>query len=319
VTTPSTTPLPPPPHPKPKPAKPKPGSLRLQVRGIFRVGKAKVTVTGRRFIVTGTVKPYVPGQRVTVRAYRGKHLLGRHTLRVLGPRKGRFRFGHFTTHFSTGQPGSVAILAAHQRTKKQKGFSVRPFRFAVVKPYATFGSSGLFVRLIQSRLAKLHVYVWKTGVYDDNTGRAILAYRKLTGRYRTEYLDAGVVRGLLNGQGRFVVRYPGDGRHVEGDLTHQLLALINPGGQVYALIHMSSGKPSTPTVLGRFHVYSRDWGTNSEGMVDSSYWFRGYAVHGYHDVPTYAASHGCLRIPIPNAAFVFGWMAYGMPVDVYYR
>src|ERR1022692_2878799 len=79
----------------------------------------------------------------------------------------------------------------------------------------------------------------------------------------------------------------------------------------------NDGKPSTPTVLGRFRVYSKAPGTNSEGMVDSNYFIRGYAIHGYAEVPAYAASHGCLRIPIPNAASVFAWVQFGYPVDVY--
>jgi hypothetical protein len=33
--------------------------------------------------------------------------------------------------------------------------------------------------------------------------------------------------GLLNGVGTFPVRYPGQGKHVEADLTDQVLALIN--------------------------------------------------------------------------------------------
>ena len=68
---------------------------------------------------------------------------------------------------------------------------------------------------------------------------------------------------------------------------------------------MSSGKPSTPTVIGRFRVYTKTPGVNSEGMVDSNYFIRGYAIHGYAEVPTYAASHGCLRIPIPDAPAVY--------------
>ena len=52
-------------------------------------------------------------------------------------------------------------------------------------------------------------------------------------------------------------------------------------------------------------------------MVDSNYFIRGYAIHGYAEVPTYAASHGCLRIPIPDAAAIFGWVQTGTPVDVY--
>jgi lipoprotein-anchoring transpeptidase ErfK/SrfK len=52
-------------------------------------------------------------------------------------------------------------------------------------------------------------------------------------------------------------------------------------------------------------------------MVDSSYFIGGYAIHGYAEVPTYAASHGCLRIPVPDAAAVYGWVKFGYAVDVY--
>jgi lipoprotein-anchoring transpeptidase ErfK/SrfK len=52
-------------------------------------------------------------------------------------------------------------------------------------------------------------------------------------------------------------------------------------------------------------------------MVDSNYFIRGYAIHGYAEVPVYAASHGCLRIPIPNAPEVYGWVQVGYWVDVY--
>jgi lipoprotein-anchoring transpeptidase ErfK/SrfK len=80
---------------------------------------------------------------------------------------------------------------------------------------------------------------------------------------------------------------------------------------------MSSGKPSTPTVVGTFHFYSKTAGTNAKGMLDSNYFIRGYAIHGYPDVPNYAASHGCLRIPNANASFVYGWVRIGDRIDVY--
>ena len=119
------------------------------------------------------------------------------------------------------------------------------------------------------------------------------------------------------GAGSFHVRYRSDGRHVEADLSRQVLAEIEPGGKVRRIYTISSGKPSTPTVLGRFQVYEKTPETNSEGMVDSNYFIRGYAIHGYAEVPVYAASHGCLRIPIPNAPEVYGWVQIGYWVDVY--
>ena len=80
----------------------------------------------------------------------------------------------------------------------------------------------------------------------------------------------------------------------------------------------SSGKPSTPTVLGNFRFYMREPGTNGHGMVDSTYFIRGYAIHGYYDVPTYNASHGCLRVPIPDAFAIYSWIHLGDQIDVYY-
>ena len=47
---------------------------------------------------------------------------------------------------------------------------------------------------------------------------------------------------------------------------------------------------------------------NAKGMVDSAYFIRGYATHGYPSVPIYPASHGCFRLPIPDARSVFNWI-----------
>jgi lipoprotein-anchoring transpeptidase ErfK/SrfK len=64
-------------------------------------------------------------------------------------------------------------------------------------------------------------------------------------------------------------------------------------------------------VLGRFHVYRKQPGTNSHGMVDSDYFIGGYAIHGYAEVPAFNASHGCLRVPIPNALSIYNWVRMG--------
>jgi lipoprotein-anchoring transpeptidase ErfK/SrfK len=70
-------------------------------------------------------------------------------------------------------------------------------------------------------------------------------------------------------------------------------------------------------VFGTFHFYLQTPGTNAKGMVDSSYFIGGYAIHGYADVPAYAASHGCVRVPIPNALQIYGWIDIGDPIFVY--
>jgi lipoprotein-anchoring transpeptidase ErfK/SrfK len=93
--------------------------------------------------------------------------------------------------------------------------------------------------------------------------------------------------------------------------------VLAKGGKPYRTYHASSGKPSTPTVFGSFHFYLKSPGTNSHGMVYSSYFIGGYAIHGYADVPNYPASHGCLRVPIPNAIQIYNQIDVGEPIFVY--
>jgi lipoprotein-anchoring transpeptidase ErfK/SrfK len=95
-----------------------------------------------------------------------------------------------------------------------------------------------------------------------------------------------------------------------------VLALID-GDRVVATYHTSSGAPATPTIIGSFRVYRKDPGTNALGMVHSSYFIRGYAIHGYVDVPAFNASHGCLRVPLPDAWRIYRWIRHGDRVITY--
>ncbi len=204
---------------------------------------------------------------------------------------------------AASKPSGQDVHALERRAARMKG-SLR------------VGMHGPRVLLLQDELARLRYAVPVSGRFDAATGRAVLAFRKVAGLDRIESANAGVFQHLQHGAGHFKVRYPHDGKHVEADLSKQVLVEIEHG-QVRRIYTMSSGKPSTPTVLGRFRVYSKTPGTNSEGMVDSNYFIRGYAIHGYAEVPSYAASHGCLRIPIPDAPAVYAWVQVGDPVDVY--
>jgi lipoprotein-anchoring transpeptidase ErfK/SrfK len=112
------------------------------------------------------------------------------------------------------------------------------------------------------------------------------------------------------------IRRPAHGRHIEADLSRQVIALI-AGGRVERIYAVSSGAPTTPTVRGGFRVYAKTPGTNAKGMVDSAYFSGAYATHGYSSVPAFPASHGCLRAPIADARGLFRWIHIGTRVDVY--
>jgi len=276
-------------------------------------GSPPFALAGGRIVVRGTVTPYVASQTVRVSFYLEGRKVGMETVSVLAGRGvGQFKLG-----FSSRDAGLLKARAAHYATPRQGAFSSSAPGVRFVNTNLGPGARGQSVRLLQSELDVLHYAVPLSGVLDEGTGRALIAYRKMTGLQRIPYAGRKVFELLERRAGSFKVRYRSDGRHVEANLTKQVLAEIEPGGRVKSIYTISSGKPSTPTVIGRFRVYEKTPGENSEGMVDSNYFIRGYAIHGYAEVPTYAASHGCLRVPIPDAPAIYSWVQTGTPVDVY--
>jgi len=299
--------MPPPPAPAPVS-----GQIRLVLQHVG--GSPPFALLGQRIAVRGIVTPYVGGQTVKVSFYRDGRKVAVKTVSVLAVGNGA---GQFHINYVSGFPGLVQARAAHYETPQQGAFSGRSPGVRYVTANLGPGGQGPSVRLLQSELDVLHYAVPLTGSFDEGTGRALIAYRKMTGLERVPDAGRRLFEELQHGAGGFHVRYPGDGRHVEADLSKQVLAEIEPGGRVRTIYTMSSGKPSTPTVIGRFQVYLKTPGVNSEGMVDSNYFIRGYAIHGYAEVPTYAASHGCLRVPIPDAPAIYAWVRTGTRVDVY--
>ena len=270
-------------------------------------GKRATILAGTRFRVRVIVKPFAPGQQVLVTMHRRGRTIVSKTLTV---RQGRTA-GQVLTGYAPKGPGQIEIRAA-------SGAIVAPAaRIQVLPRSVAAGSRGRSVRSMQDRLKALGFVTGQYGVNDGRTQRAVLAFRKLAGMARTSSADASFFRALAAGRGRFRVRFPRHGRHVEGDISHQVLALIGSGGKVERIYPMSSGTGGTPTILGSYRVYRKDPGTNAKGMVASSYFIRGYAIHGYATVPTYNASHGCVRVPIPDAYPIFNWIQMGTIVDTY--
>jgi L,D-transpeptidase catalytic domain len=310
--TPVTTPTAAPTTPKPAVAK---GSVRLYLLDAFFVSHQPITVPNRTIEVGGVVRPYVPGQRVTVKTFLGSHRIKLDSLRVKPSRKGTY--GTFTEKLSVPGAGNVSVQVAHHRDAQQVGFISRR-SFSVVGSSAGFGATGPFVQLMQQRLAALHLYIPQTGVYDGGMRLALDAYHRLLGHGVSPSLDSATVSDLLNGVGEFHIRFPSHGKHAEGDLSRQVLALIDKG-KVLAMYPISSGKPSTPTVLGSFHVYTKTPGYLPDGMYFSSFFTGGYAIHGFNPAPDFPASHGCMRVPIVDAISIYNWLNVGDGVDVYYE
>jgi len=313
TTTTPTTPTPTPtPTPKPKPAPAVTAKLTLSSPDALVVKKNKAVLQGRYVKVTGSVSHYVAGQFVRVTATLNKKKFRSDRLRI---KPGTHGTGRFTATIKPKAAGILRVQVTHKRTAELKGFS-KVIGITSMSPNANYGATGLFVDLVQQKLAALHIYIPQTGVWDSGTQWAIDAYHRLLNRGYSTVLDPATLNDLLAGKGSFPVRYPKQGRHVEGNLGKQLAALID-GSKVYWIFPISSGKPSTPTILGSFQIYNRVPGYLPDGMYFSDFFIRGYALHGYDPSPDYPASHGCMRLPIQDAIPAFNWLQIGDWVDVY--
>jgi hypothetical protein len=304
-----------------KPAKPKKvapralhGSVKLYVFAPFYIHGRAATLPGRGLHVDGVVHPYVAGQSVTVKTYLGGRLIKSDRRRITPSRK--HTYGKFSERLTGSGAGDVSVQVTHEHTPQLLRFTGRE-GYQVLDPNVGFGSTGAFVDLIQQRLAALHFWIPQTGIYDGGTGLAIDAYHRLLGWGTSQTLGSATVNAILSGKGAFHVRYPNQGRHAEGNLGLQLLALID-GSKVQFIFPISSGKPSTPTVIGSFRVYRRTPGYLPDGMFFSSFFTGGYAIHGYNPAPDYPASHGCMRLPIPDAIPAYNWLTFNDWVDTYY-
>jgi hypothetical protein len=169
----------------------------------------------------------------------------------------------------------------------------------------------LFNRLLQDRGYHMGSV---TDHVNESTDLAILAMRKVNDLDRTEDYDPSLFTMLLRGRGGFEPAHDEEGRHVEVDLSRQVMALVEDG-KATDVFPVSTGAFGTPT--GDYNFQSKSPGYNAKGMYYSIYYDGNYATHGYYTVPTYPASHGCVRNPEPYSIFIYNWIELGDPMYIY--
>jgi hypothetical protein len=177
------------------------------------------------------------------------------------------------------------------------------------------GMTGPDVRALQRRLTELHYDVaGVTGNYNYDTVHAVVAFEKVQGLDRDGVVGIDVWRALDEPR-RPHLRHPADAATagIEVDIKHQvviyavhghvrrILDASTGGGYYYTGSDGTQQKAVTPT--GHFKiVYKRDgWVTSDLGTLYRPAYFNysGYAIHGEDQVPSYPASHGCVRITVP--------------------
>jgi N-acetylmuramoyl-L-alanine amidase len=259
--------------------------------------------------VNGRVRPAVVGEALVTLSVGGEVVATRHARLGSG--------GGFSVAFTIEQPGRYRARATFSDADHLPGRAVSAPRTTPL-PSLHEGSSGVFVELLEQRLVSLHYRL--EGInrrYDFRTGDAVVAFRKVQGMSRVFTVDAAVWRALADP----IVpraRSRDDGFHIEVNQTLQVLYTVQDG-QITNILHISSGKPSTPTYDGTFHVNRKIAGYSPNHLYYPSYFDGNRALHGWTDVPTYPASHGCVRIPYWNAKFIYRLAKIGTPVIVYHH
>ncbi|MGZ8216687.1 L,D-transpeptidase family protein [Methylomagnum sp.] len=149
---------------------------------------------------------------------------------------------------------------------------------------------------------------------------------------RGGFLDKALAASFTTGPDRRIVVY----------LDAQKADAIE-NGQVVRTFHVSTGKATTPTVTGNFHIYARfptktmrsraKPGEKGHYVVENvpyaQYFYEDYAFHGawWHNGFGHPASHGCVNMSTrknnkrwPSAAedagWLYQWASLGVPVSV---
>lgn len=199
------------------------------------------------------------------------------------------------------------------------GNAARVLRASVVLPRLAIGARAAAVAQLGAQLHGLH-YAAPSGPYFD--GRmldAVYAFQKVQGLPRTGIADARFWRALAHPR-RPTPRFAAPTNHLEVNKGLQVLYVVQHS-QIALIVPISTaGVAGAFTPVGRFAVYRKVGGFDPSPLgtlYDPMYFTGGYAIHGNPSVPPYPASHGCVRVPMWVAPFLYRTIPYGETVYVY--
>ncbi len=274
--------------------------VAVDVGGVRLFGKARVT---------GVVRPLQSdGRSVSVRLFRGDRRLWQ---REVPLRDGR----RFATRFHVRKPGTYRIKASFSDAAGVRGSGGTP-KMTPPLPSLAPGSRGIVVELLEKRLRQLGYHLDGTDrSYNSHAADALRAFNKIEGRARLGTVDRGTWLALADAR-RPKARHRTDGFHIEVDQTRQVLMTVRDG-RVERVIHVSTGRDGyTPD--GTWKVYRKIAGYSGGRLYYPSYYEGRRALHGWPEVPTYNASHGCTRLPMWTAKWVYRQATMGTTIHIYH-
>ena len=195
----------------------------------------------------------------------------------------------------------------------------------------TSGTSGPLVAQLQQLLSARAFYRGPiNGSYDAHTRQAVMAFHKDQELPRSWSWQAADWLRLAAYAGPDIADRPAEPNRMEVDIGKQVAYLVE-NGVVSAIVPISSGNGSlfeggngslirayTPRGDFTFGRHIDGLRISYLGVLYKPWYFKGgYAIHGSPSVPSYPASHGCIRIPNWEADWMDGHLYVGMPVHVY--
>jgi peptidoglycan hydrolase-like protein with peptidoglycan-binding domain len=258
--------------------------------------------------VRGRVRPAVTGGRVEVRLFKnGKRVA---TKKTPVRRNGKYRTGLRIkapgTYRARAVYGPAVLLTDRDASAKRK----------TVTPSLTIGSKSVYVRSLERRLRDLGYYLPGADLYYDyRTSDAMIAFNKVQGRARVGTVSSSTWFALARPKVPRP-RYESPSYHIEIDQTRQVIFVVKKG-EVRNILHTSTGAGGA-TRDGTFGFYRQVYGYSPNRLYYPSYFDGLRAIHGWPDVPTYPASHGCARVPMWAATWIQGKADIGVRVYVYH-
>jgi N-acetylmuramoyl-L-alanine amidase len=283
-----------------------PVTVRVRAIVSVRMGAVRLFDTVK---VRGEVGPARPGQRVEV-----KLLLGD---RVIDTKRAAMGAGGgFSAAFEIPKPGRYRARASFRTDDLRRGADTSRSDVTPL-PGLSSGSGGTFVRLLEQRLLELDYRLAdaRDGRFDFRTADAVVAFHKVQGMSRSFAVSSATWRRLAEPRNPHP-RRTWQGFHVEVDQTRQVLYMVRDG-DVTDILHVSTGAGGA-TRDGTFQVHRKLAGYSPNRLYYPSYFDGLRALHGWTEVPTYPASHGCVRIPYWNARWVYARVDLGDRVVVYH-
>lgn len=215
----------------------------------------------------------------------------------------------------------LTTYVIHVEVVPTEGYAAatRLLRANVVLPRLVIGARGAAVAQLGDQLRRLHYAAPYGTRFDRRMLDAVYAFQKVQGLPRTGNVDSRFWRALSNARTP-IPRYAQPANHLEVNKGRQVLYVVR-GSRVALIVPISTaGIAGTFTPVGRFAIYRKVGGFDPSPLgtlYDPLYFTAGYAIHGNPSVPPYPASHGCVRVPMWIAPYLYATNTYGETVYVY--